>query len=82
MLVGVSCQPKSTVSNRCLADLAGQTELSIDLDRSSAAVFGSMSFVPYLCQAMSAMLAITLAVIWGRNLTMTSSNEEIHWSLL
>jgi hypothetical protein len=31
---------------------------------------------------MSATLVITLAGVWGRNFTMTSSNEEIHWSLL
>lgn len=42
---------------------AVQAGLSIDLDQPSAAVFGSTSFVPYLCQAMSAMLVITRAVV-------------------
>jgi hypothetical protein len=56
----------------------GQVGLSSDLDHSFAAVLGSMSFVPYFCQAMSAMLVKTLAVVCGRSRTMTSSNEEIH----
>src|SRR5258706_7378849 len=56
--------------------------LSIDLDHSCAAFFGSTSFMPYLCQAISAMVVSTLAVIWGRSPTMASSNDEVHWSLL
>jgi hypothetical protein len=54
----------------------GQVGLSSDLDHSFAAVLGSTSLVPYLCQAMSAMLVNTLVVVCGRSPTMTSSNEE------
>ena len=49
---------------------------------SRAALCGSSPARPCLCHIASAMVSRTLAAMWGRSLSISSSNDEIHWSLL
>jgi len=56
--------------------------LSIDFDHSAAATAGLMSFVPFWFQAIKEIVVRRRIDVCGRNFTMASSKDDIHWSLL